>query len=288
MKQKLVLTMTAGALSLALYRARPANQSGGALGWLLGLLESSPRVAPLQAVAQVDVALGSTPVARVQALDQAWQSLQRKLGGSVQGAVLEAQLGLSYSRLGLLELADGAALPRAANPAEAFLQAWVAQRWQLDPSTQVIRSQGLAGSAKRLVSCVDRVVLDELQAFARQHRLRFTRCKPALLDALDQHAQHVKSGAAGLGASTLVWTEQASTARRSPVVQLLRFEGAQLQALWRGWLPAPVLAEDGADEPLEGAKRRFLACHRAGVDEVVRQQHWPAHPISLPAAGAVS
>lgn len=287
MKQKLVLTLTTDALSLALYRAVPANQSGGALGWLLGLLESSPPVAKLQAVALVDVALGSTPVALVQALDQAWQSLQRKLGGSVRGAVLEAQLGLSYSRLGLLEPADGAALPRAANPVNAFLQGWVAQRWQLDPNTQVIRSQVLAGSAKRLVSCVDRVVLDELQAFARQHRLRFTRCKPALLEALDQQAQRAKS-ATGLGASTLVWTEQASTARRSPVVQLLRFEGAQLQSLWRGWLPAPVLAEEGADEALEGAKRRFLACHRAGMDEVVRCQHWPAHPIALPAAGAVS
>lgn len=286
MKQKLVLSFTAQALSLALYRAAPTNQSGGAMGWLLSLLESSAGTARAQPLAQVDVALDSSPTSLSQAMDQAWLGLQHKLGGKLQGIVFEAQLGQAYARLDLLELAEGAQLPGAVNLTDTFLQAWAAQRWQLDPATQVIRSQVQAGSAKRLVSCVDRVVLNELEAFARQHQLRFMRCRPALLDALDQQVQAAKSGAVHQGARILVWTEQARAARRSPVVQLLRFEGAQLQALWRGWLPPEASAD--ADDALEGAKRRFLACHGADPTERVHQQHWPARPFALAAAGVSS
>ena len=112
MKQKLVLSFTAQALSLALYRAAPTNQSGGAMGWLLSLLESSAGTARAQPLAQVDVALDRAPTALSQAMDQAWLGLQHKLGGKLQGIVFEAQLGQAYARLDLLELAEGAVARR--------------------------------------------------------------------------------------------------------------------------------------------------------------------------------
>jgi len=191
------------------------------------------------------------------------------------GVGFEVQLGLSHARLGLLTLADTQAASPSSSACDAYTQAWVKQMWHLDPATQVIRWEVLDDAQKLLISCIDRPVFDLLEAFSRRHGLRFVSCKPAVLCALDSPTQQgPDSQPTALEGMTLVWTEAGANAKRTSNVQLLRFKGAQLASIWRGWVPPPMA--DSTDDALEGALRRFQAHHLAQAGDGLRCLHWPA------------
>ncbi len=284
MTHKLVLTLTGEHLALEVLKSAPAHRFHGLLGQLARFRQPAPAPLPSERVARVDVSESMTAASLPAVLESALISLKTMYAPSVNGLNLEVHLGLSHTRLGLLFLADANTSSVTASVGDAYTKAWVGQMWNVDPATQVIRWQVLGNKQKLLISCVDRQVFDGLDAFSRQHGLRFASCKPALLTALNNHEQQIEaSNTSTMGAATLVWTEASSTARRSGLVQLLRYEGAQLQALWRGWLTPPESME-GPDDALEGAIRRFMACHQARPGDFLRHQHWP---VLVPASRAL-
>lgn len=259
----------------------------GLLGRFARFRQSAPVSAPPEQVARVDVSLQSAAGSLDNALEHAWGELKIAHTDSLNGADLEVHLGLAHARLGLLLLADAHTTTITSDLGEVYAKAWVGQMWGIDPASQIIRWQVLEDKQKLLVSCVDRQVFEGLEAFSRRHSIQFVSCKPALLTAMSEYVrQNDDAKSSATGATTLIWTEASTTARRSNVVQLLRYEGGQLQALWRGWLTAPT-SLDGTDDALQGAVRRFLAYHQGLPGDVVRHQHWPnLSPAPQPLATA--
>ena len=275
MMHKLVLSLTAERMTLEV--VQPVTPRG-LLDWLRELLRRRKvrvMAAPPKVLACIDVAGAITPASLPAMLDQALVSLKTIYPTPLAGVDFEAQLGLSHARLGLLVLADTQATSPTSSACEAYTQAWVKQMWHLEPATQIIRWEVLDDAQKLLISCIDRSIFDSLDGFSRQHGMRFVGCKPAALCALNSPEQrgqgNLPAASAGM---TLVWTETGKNARRTSNVQLLRFKGAQLASIWRGWVPPPIA--DSSDEALEGALRRFQAHHQAQAGDALRRLHWPA------------
>lgn len=282
MALKLVLTLAQEHLTLEVVRPAPAPRFYGLLSALARFRPHAPGLSPPERIARIDVPMPIATCSLSGVLEHAWDSLRRTFAAPLMGRNLEVHLGLSYTRLGLLFLTDARATTITTRVGDAYTKAWVGQMWHIDPAGQVIRWQVLENKQCLLVSCVDRQVFDELEAFSHRHGMRFTSCKPALLTALsafERRANVAKDPVAG--ATTLVWTEASSSARRSSVVQLARYDGAQLQALWRGWLTPPA-SLDGPDHVLEGAIRRFSARHQSGPGDCLRHQHWPDLARGIP------
>lgn len=278
MKQTLVLTLTGEQVTLEVVKPAAAPGLRGFRGAFLRLRKLASPSTTLERVACVEHLAQITSDSLPSALEQVWTLLRNTYSASVDGSGFEVHVGLAHARLGLLVLADTGAKPLTASALDAYAKAWVRQMWDIDPTTQIIKWQALEDKNKLLISCVDRQVFDGLAAFSHRHSLQFVSCKPALLTALKTYNDEKKtarSNAAITGATTLVWTEASSLATRSSVVQLLRYEGAHLQALWRGWLTPPI-APDGPDDVLDGAIRRFLASNNAQPGDTLRRHHWPA------------
>lgn len=276
MAQKLVLTLTGEHLTLEVVNPAAAHSFRGLWRQLAGFRQSAPVIALPERAARIDLSVQMTAGSLDNALEQAWEGLRKIHAASLDGSNFEVHLGLTHTRLGLLFLADAHLASITSRVGDAYTQAWVGQMWNIDPASQIIRWQMLENRQKLLISCVDRQLFEGLEAFSRRHSIRFASCKPALLTALNEvDRQSDIAGDSATGATTLIWTEASITARRSSVVQLLRYEGAQLQALWRGWVTPPT-SSDGPDDALQGAIRRFLACHQSLPGEVLRYRHWPS------------
>lgn len=281
MKRTLVLTLTGEQVTLEVLKPAAAPRLRGFRGAFLRLRRlASPRTT-LERVARVEHFAQITPDSLPSALEHVWALLRNTYSthsASAGGSGFEVHLGLAHTRLGLLFLANTGAKSLTSNALDAYTKAWVRQMWDIDPTTQVITWQALDDKKRLLISCVDRQVFDGLTAFSHQHKLQFVSCKPALLTALRKYDGEQKTAASNVsetGATTLVWTEASSIATRSSVVQLLRYEGAHLQALWRGWLTPPIAADD-PDDVLDGAIRRFLVSNNAQPGDTLRHHHWPA------------
>jgi hypothetical protein len=228
-----------------------------------------------ECIDRVEVAWADVSGSLATALDHAWTTLNSVSRSTLKGAACEATLGLSFSRVGVLALATDSQAVLNAKTGEALAAAWVGHHWAVHPSSQVIRWQGLDKDQKLLVSCIDRPVFEQLDEFTRQQGLRFTRCTPALMTGIKAFAsrRHLTDPAQPAH-RILAWTEAAGTTRRSNPVQLLRFKGHQLEAVWRGWLTAP-LSLTTPDLELDGAIQRFCIHHKAPQGEPVSRQHWP-------------
>lgn len=287
MAQKLVLTLTGEHLALELMNPVTTHGFHGLLGRFARFRQSAPVAVPPGQVTRVDVSMQIVAGSLDNALEHAWGELKKTHAASLYGGDLEVHLGLAHARLGLLLLADAHTTTITSDLGAVYAKAWVGQMWGIDPASQIIRWQALEDKQKLLISCVDRQIFEGLEAFSRRHSIQFVSCKPALLTAMSEYGrQSDDAKSSATGATTLIWTETSATARRSDVVQLLRYEGGQLQALWRGWLTAPT-SLDGTDDALQGAVRRFLAWHQGSLGDVVRYQHWPnLSPAPQPLATA--
>jgi len=271
MKYQMVLSLTSEQMTLEVVKAAPAAfRSSESPRRLLPFRKVSALAVERVRIARVVIPLSPSIASLSNDLEQACTNLKKVHEPSLKGYELEVHLGLAHTRLGLL-LADASLASMGSRALDDFTRAWVQQVWHIDPAGHVVRWQQLGNESRLLVSAVDRQVFASLEAFSHQHGLLFASCKPAVLAVLNEQTSTEK-------AITVVWTEPGITDRRSSVVQLLRFEGSQLRALWRGWVPH-VESTDGADTSLQGAIRRFLAYSRAQPGELVRRQHWP---IPLP------
>lgn len=273
MKHKLVLSLTADRLGLGLVQCAPARGLPDLLRQLLRRRSAPAAAAPQQVLARTDVTAPVTPATLVPALLQAMMRLKAMHPASLAGIDLEVQLGMRHARLGLLVLADSLAASPSASTCEAYAQAWARQMWRLDPQQQIMRWEVLDDMKKILISSTDRQLLGVLDEFSRQQGLRFVSCKPAVLCALRSPAQPGHEPPA-TGRMTLVWTEAGRNAQRASNVQMLRFEGAQLTSIWRGWV-TPQSDTDQGDDALEGALRRFQAHQQAQAGDELRRLHWP-------------
>lgn len=285
MKAKLVLTVAAQRIGLELVRPVATNGFQKLLGQLAGAANLPSPIQAFERIAQLTAPVSTAPKAVADALEEAWQRLNPTDGVALQVGDMEVELGATHSRLGLMHLANAGAGAANRHPKNVMASAWVRQIWNIDPATQVMRWRAFGiDSTKLLVSCIDRQVFNDLEGFARQHGLRFTSCLPALSKAfpcigVPDHPTSQLSGING----TLVWTEASDTLPRAPLVQLVRLEGGQPQAFWRGWL-APPLSSDTTDVALQGAVRRFHAFCKLPPAEPVRTHRWPETSAFSPAS----
>lgn len=215
-------------------------------------------------------------------LEHAWAALHKQAPLDLHALDLSAQLGLACTRLGLLHRPAESSAESRTTVIDGYVQAWIRQMWGVDPATQIVRWDRVEGGNDILISCINRLVFAELEAFAQRHDLRFVSCKPAVLSALE--SSEAESSATP---RTLVWTEPSATAQRAPQVQLLHCVGARPQTLWRGWLPAPE-NEDTPDEALHGAIRRFSAIGRVRMDAPLVFKKWDQPVQGLSPAGVGS
>jgi hypothetical protein len=215
------------------------------------------------------------------ALEQAWGDLTRKKPNVYEHCKLTVQLGLTHTRIGLLVLGDSGSTSISPSSCDVYASAWVKQMCNVDPLTQVIRWSFLPNAKHLLISCVDSQIFKALEVFSTRSQVKFVSCKPALITAISEYGQKLKSMKNfATSAATLVWTETSLKAPRMSVVQLIRYEYGQPSAVWRGWLTCPKLS-DGADNALKGAIRRFQAHNRALPGELIHQHHWPERARQL-------
>lgn len=201
--------------------------------------------------------------------DDAFAQLKAAHGERLGRAKLDVELGLAGARIGLMVLEGGTATSLTSAALDACVHAWVKQMLHLEPASQLVRWKILADPSMLLVSCVERTAFESLEQLAKAQGMRFVACKPAVLAALSAVRDQPDE-------ATLVWTEAAPGSTRSSIVQLLRFERAQLRAAWRGWVPPPAAGSN--DSALVGALRRFQAHHRCRTDAPVTYLHWPPPP----------
>lgn len=274
MREQLFLALSGDTLTLHWVQAQRPQ------GWLARLRRRAlPPAASTQPRASHTVSL---PIGQLDAtLEQAWASLKKLVPQDLHGADLSVQLGLAHARLGLLHLVREGGIGAKPAAIDGYVQAWIRQMWGVDPSTQIIRWDRMENGHDLLISCIDRSVYSELEAYAQRHGLRFVSCKPAVLNALESSgpiASHHNTP------RTLIWTEPSATAQRAPLVQLLHCTGAQLSALWRGWVPAPE-HRDTSDTILHGAIRRFNAAHLVKMDAPLVFKHWDPTMLTHQSSG---
>lgn len=290
MRPQLLLALAGDQLALTLSQPAQPRGWGARLRTLLGTRWLPAQTTPARpaTTTRLAVKLPAGPLAET--LEPAWSALQKQHAQTPQGLDLSVQLGLAHARLGLLQLAEESGAPTKAAVIDSYAKAWIQQMWGVDPATQIIRWDRVEDSCGILLSCIDRAVFDELQAFCRRHGLRFVSCKPAVLNALESPhpptGKKHKAATESAGETTIVWTEPSSSARRASLVQLLHCTGSQPRALWRGWLPAPT-SNDEPDEALHGAIRRFAAVSKLPTDTPHKFMHWAqAAQPTKPAGGA--
>lgn len=290
MPPQLLLALSGDQLTLTL------NQPAQPRGWRTRLrtLLSNRRL-PAQTLpqrpdadTQLSVALPDGLLAET--LETAWSTLQKKRAQAHQRLELSVQLGLAHARLGLLQLGEENSVPTKAVAIDSYAKAWIQQMWSVDPATQIIRWDRVGNGSSILISCINRSIFDDLQAFSRRHGLRFVSCRPAVLNALESLNPSVRKSKAATESSgeiTIIWTESSSSAKRASLVQLLHCTGIQPKALWRGWLPTPA-PSDEPDEALRGAIRRFVAANRLTANTPLEFMHWTqSTPSPKPAEASV-
>lgn len=189
------------------------------------------------------------------------------------GCGMEVHLGLAYSRVGVIQAAPDAEPAAAIQLGDALVAAWVRQTWAIDPSRHVVRWQVLERPQRILVSCIDRDTYELLERFAQVRGLRFVSCLPAILNAAGNGLLGHQDADSALS-STICWTERATGGARASTVQLFGLHDGEIRAAWRGWLP-PVGAPGGLDREIQGAVRRFLACHAIEIDSPTHILLWP-------------
>lgn len=216
-------------------------------------------------------------------LIRAVSDLQRLHGTALHGMALDVQLGLDHSRIGLVDLSGVSPASLSAGNCDAYARAWAAQMLHLNPLTSVIRWELLERSRKLLISCVSRTTVAILDAFCARSGLDFSGCRPAVLGAVDRARLGRRPEADAAAGRTVAWTEENADGSRSCTVQLLRFQGLELAALWRGWVPATAAA-GGHDRALEDAIARFDRINPAASGAAVDRLVWPAPaPVGTPA-----
>ncbi len=277
MRAQLTLALTGETLTL---RLSPPKRPKGWLSRLrtLAYRHSDPSsTPPVRAAADSALAL---PIQQLsETLELAWGALVKQSPQDLNAVDFYVQLGLAYTRLGLLhQPAESSQTESRPAVIDRYVHAWILQMWGMDPATQIVRWSRVVGGNDILISCIDRLVFVELENFAKRHDLRFVSCKPAVLSELELPASSTESSAT---LRTLVWTEPSATVQRAPQVQLLHCVGSQVQALWRGWIPAPENA-DAPDDALHGAIRRFAATSAVNLDTQLVFRHWD-QPLQQPA-----
>jgi hypothetical protein len=274
MKHQLILSFTDKHLTLEIQRSSGIPKLDGLLGKLFSLGKARTLAVPAIGIARADLTASITPDTLVSVLEQALTTLRTTYKAPLRQCSLEVHLGLAHVRLGLMVLTDPHTAAPAPSVCETYTKAWVREMWDIDPAHQVLRWQLLEDAQRVLISSVDRRIYDHLDGFTRKHGMRFVSCKPALLSTLKTYMQQVGSPTPSISKGmTLVWTEAAPNARRANNVQLLHYENAQIQSLWRGWLPPPTTI-DGADGALNGAIRRFQAYCKIPIADTVQYYHW--------------
>lgn len=207
-------------------------------------------------------------------LDEALRRLGAELtdaGMLARGARLRAAVGLPHAYIGLMKLAQDAGTRLDASALQGYVTAWVEHTLHRDPAADVVRWQVLRNPSHVLVSCIARSTFDALAEFAAMHALRFDSCIPAVMAAI-RNAERERT-------RLLAWTEGIGDLRDS-IVQLLCFDGGQVHAAWRGWVP---VAE--GDSQLHGALARFLASQGPAEDTPAAHLHWPARQVGVSATG---
>lgn len=280
MRSQLSLALTGETLTL---RLSPAERPSGWLARLRSFVRRRPDQRPTHPVRTARDHVLTLPLKQLgETLEHAWAALHKQAPQNFHALDFSVQLGLAYTRLGLLHRPAESGTESRTAVVDSYVQAWIRQMWGVDPATQIVRWEQVEGGNDILISCIDRLVFVELEAFAQRHGLRFVSCKPAVLSALDLP----DSSAEGVATPrTLVWTEPSASTQRAPQVQLLHCVGARPQALWRGWIPAPESA-DTPDEALHGAIRRFTATGPEQMDPPLIFKNWDQPMQGLSPAGA--
>lgn len=191
-------------------------------------------------------------------------------GSSLLNAALEVQLGMAYSRVGIMHLSEGEGSRLPPATLRGYVMGWLQQMHHLDPSEHVVRWHVLRDPHHVLVSAVDSSAYRALMDFANDRKLRFRSCLPALVSAV-RDARHQ-------GTQTLAWTEGVGDVVHGSV-QLLQMERGQPRAAWRGWLAGTAR---GIESELDGAVRRFQARHCPDSRDPVTRLQWPAAHASTP------
>lgn len=267
--------MTGDHLVLELVRSETAWLGQALRGMLLRRL---PLDGTASVVAQVDVTGHTLPDRVFPLLGRAFSELQLQYGEALRGVPLDVQLGLDHARIGLVDLSGVSRDAQTTGNCDTYAHAWVAQMLHLDASAALIRWQLLDQSRKLLVSCVARQIVATLTDFCVQYGLRFSSCRPAVLAALDRlHARDARPDP--LLVRDVAWTEAAADGGRSGKVQLLRLQGRQLSALWRGWVP-PSEARGSKDISLDEAIGRFQRVNSPGSLAAVECVVWPIAAVA--------
>lgn len=280
MRSRLSLALTGEALSLSLSQAERPH------GWLYRVRSLAGRIpipAPANQASPASNHVVTLPVTLLgETLEDAWAILQKQALQDLRALELSVQLGLAHARLGLLHQSEESRVGTRPAAIEGYVQAWIRQMWGMDPATQIIRWDRVGSGNDILISCIDRSIFVELEAFAQRHDLRFVSCNPAVLSAMDLPLQ---SSVRNNAPCTLVWTESSATAQRAPLVQILHCAGSQPWALWRGWIPAPEHGDE-SDTALHGAIRRFGATSPLTMDAPLVFKHWDPAMQPSRSAGA--
>jgi hypothetical protein len=269
MKPKLALSLAGGLMLLQVIWPAPGHGVRGLLRALIPARKAQLQTPVQQPALQVGAHYVCAPEYMGPEFDQLISQLKAKSVLPLAGVDLEVQLGLDHSHIGLMTLADAAATSLSSAALASYAQAWVGQMLHLDPATQIVRQRILADPRKVLISCIDRAVFDALHEFSSRHGLRFKSCRPAVLSAIATE----QAGSSAQNGRTVVCTDWDADGARSNRIQLLRFDGNELVAAWRGWVPA--LLSVGTDTQLEGAIRRFNAHIAARFTDAQIQLHRP-------------
>ncbi|MDB5870675.1 MAG: hypothetical protein JWQ07_117 [Ramlibacter sp.] len=186
---------------------------------------------------------------------------------NLRGLAFEVRLGLDFARVGLMPVEGIAAKASSDAAMQTYIDAWVRHMLRLDPASQVTRWQLLADGRNLLISCIDRVVVDALDALATRQGMRLTSCRPAMLSMT---VGGIRKDAGG----TIVLTEAGKHSHRSSLVQMMQLQRGQIVRVWRGWIP--YATPTAADVSLDSAVRRFNATPPGAPDVPVEHVRWPA------------
>ena len=277
---RILVSLAAGYMTLDVLQ--PTRATGIGPAWQRWLAYLQGQAAPDETVVHSITVQGNTSMQGLAILLQrGLDALKKSQLPALDGSPLEVVLGPSLSHVGILNMAaDGSTKLTEADKA-SYVDAWIWQTWAVQPNECVVCYVPINRDGRYLVTCIERYIVDAIDALCAQESLQLRSCRPALANHLaslvnNNGARATSATVEGDTASNMnlaVFVEQGTNAQRTNVVQFLVFKGAEPLSTTRMWLP--LVEGVNEDSEIKSVLQRLQAQYPHARAQPVDWVRWP-------------
>lgn len=203
------------------------------------------------------------------------------LAPTAQERLLDVVLGPTLSRVGVVERGAAGETPHWSDAErDAYVQAWVAQNWGMQTQACVIRNAPLGKQGRHLVTCIERVIIQNVEVLCAQAGFQLASCTPMLAHQLSRLLIPVvdrgadKDMAQPGSLRVCVCVQATADGGRLPLVHFVVLDAGEPLTITRMWLPDAGLSSQ--DRLYRSVVDRLRVQVRSAMEPVVEVFTWPS------------